>query len=260
MALSLILSGIFTGLLLGILGSGGSIATMPALMYLLDVAPKPAIAMSLGIVGVTALIAAVQHWRAGNLVVSVAVVFSVFGALGTFGGAKVGLIMPDALQLGLFATIMYLAAYRMVKPKQIARQSAVLSLGGGSGGVAFPAHLGHIALHGVVVGLLTGIVGVGGGFLIVPALVLLSGLTMKEAVGTSLAIVAAKSFAGLAGYAGAVSIDYPMMAAFTAVAVSAGIVGGHVSARLSADVLRKSFAVFLVLVATYMVLKESGVW
>ncbi len=260
MSISLILAGVSTGLLLGILGSGGSIITMPALMYLLGVAPKSAIAMSLGIVGVTALIAAVQHWRKGNVILPVALVFSVFGAGGTFAGAKIGVIMPEILQLGMFAVIMYLAAYQMLKSKRAVSQIPVPGMadGGGLEQAVASARLGHIAVHGIVVGVLTGMVGVGGGFLIVPSLVLLSGLSMKQAVGTSLAIVSAKSFAGLAGYAGAVAIDYTLMGTFTAVAVTAGVVGGYVSTRISAALLKKSFAVFLVLVATYIVFKEFG--
>ncbi|MCR4378487.1 MAG: sulfite exporter TauE/SafE family protein [Rhodospirillales bacterium] len=269
MSILLILAGVFTGLLLGILGSGGSIITMPALMYLLDVAPKPAIAMSLGIVGITASIATLQHWRKGNVNLPVALVFSVFGAGGTFAGAKVGVIMPELLQLGMFAAIMYVAAYRMLKPKAIAPESSIPGIVGGGVAVleaplvsARLGHIamGHIAMHGIVVGVLTGMVGVGGGFLIIPALVLLSGLGMKEAVGTSLAIVTAKSFAGLAGYAGAVEIDYTLMGGFTAVAVVSGIVGGSISTYIPAALLKKGFAVFLVLVATYIVFKEFGGW
>jgi uncharacterized membrane protein YfcA len=264
MSIFLILAGVLTGLLLGILGSGGSIITMPALLYLLDVEPKPAIAMSLGIVGVTASIAALQHWRKGNVNLSVALVFSVFGAAGTFGGAKIGLIVPDLIQLMLFAAIMYMAAYRMLKPPKLNPGNSDLHIGGNGAAVidnaAASARLGHIALHGIVVGVVTGIVGVGGGFLIVPSLVLLSGLSMKQAVGTSLVIVSAKSFAGLAGYAGAVAIDYALMGTFTAVAVGSGVVGGYVSSHISANVLKKGFAGFLVLVATYIVLKEFGGW
>jgi len=264
MSIALILAGVSTGLLLGILGSGGSIITMPALMYVLDVAPKPAIAMSLGIVGITASFAALQHGRQGNVNVGVAFVFSVFGAAGTFAGAKIGVVMPQTLQLGLFAAIMYAAAYRMLVPRPRVCGPVGLAVAGGDEGDhkqnMVSAHLGHIAVHGIVIGVVTGMVGVGGGFLIVPSLVLLSGMAMKQAVGTSLAVVAAKSFAGLAGYAGAVQIDYTLMATFSVVAVGSGLAGGYVSSRLSAPLLKKSFAVFLVLVATYIVFKEFAGW
>ncbi|OZA45154.1 MAG: sulfite transporter TauE/SafE [Hydrogenophilales bacterium 17-61-76] len=204
-----ILAGMVTGMVLGLFGSGGSIIALPALLYLLDVAPKSAIAMSLGVVGVTATIAAIDHWRRGNVVIRVALVFSLFGMMGTFAGARLGLLTPVVIQLGLFAGVMYAAA-----------------------------------------------VGVGGGFLIVPALVLLSGIPMKQAVGTSLAIVAAKSYAGFAGYMGGVPIDYALMGAFTAVTVVGSFIGTRLAGRVSQATLKKAFAWFLVVVATYIVLKS----
>lgn len=108
----------------------------------------------------------------------------------------------------------------------------------------------------IIAGLLTGIVGVGGGFLIVPALVLLSGLPMKKAVGTSLSIVSLKSFAGFAGYAGSVTIDYQLMASFTAIAVIGSVVGSQLGHRLPADLLKKGFGGFLLLVASYILFKS----
>ncbi|TAN59124.1 MAG: sulfite exporter TauE/SafE family protein [Rhodospirillales bacterium] len=257
-----ILAGLATGLMLGLFGSGGSIITLPALIYLLGVETKPAIAMSLGIVGVTAALAAVTHWRQGHVNLPVAAVFGLFGVAGTFAGAKIGLIMPELVQLLMFAAIMLAAAWRMLKPSvhQAHNDSFLIRLdcSGSASLVCFDyAKVGHIALHGIVVGVLTGMVGVGGGFLIVPALVLLSGLAMKEAVGTSLVIVSAKSFAGFAGYVGALAIDYSLMAVFTAIAIAGSFIGSAASKRLSADKLKKGFAVFLVLVAGYIVVKET---
>jgi uncharacterized membrane protein YfcA len=114
----------------------------------------------------------------------------------------------------------------------------------------------HIALHGIGVGILTGLVGVGGGFLIVPALVLLSGIPMKTAVGTSLAIVAAKSYAGFIGYMGGVPIDWAVMGGFTAVTVAGSFIGAHFSSRLSQEALKKGFAWFLVAVASHILFKS----
>jgi hypothetical protein len=116
--------------------------------------------------------------------------------------------------------------------------------------------MAHMALHGIGVGVLTGFVGVGGGFLIVPALVLLSRIPMKIAVGTSLAIVAAKSYAGFAGYMGAVPIDWALMGGFTAVTVVASFVGTRIAHRFSQDALKRGFAVFLLFVASYILLKS----
>ena len=116
--------------------------------------------------------------------------------------------------------------------------------------------MGHIAMHGVGIGILTGLVGVGGGFLIVPALVLLSGIPMKIAIGTSLVIVAAKSYSGFAGYIGVVPVDWAIMGVFTLVTVAGSFVGTRIAHRLSHDKLQKSFAIFLIMVATYMIIKS----
>ena len=250
MSLSAILAGLATGIVLGVFGSGGSIVTTPALLYLLDVAPKSAIAMSLGIVAVTATLAGAQHCRRGNVNVPVTLVFGIFGILGTYAGARLGVITPVVIQLTIFALVMYAAAWRMLRPAQPQRQSAGAMAAGG--GAVTDLRYGHIAAHGVAVGVLTGLVGVGGGFLIVPALVLLSGLGMKQAVGTSLAIVAIKSYAGFFGYAGEVPIDYTLMGVFTGVAIAGSFGGTWIGHRVSSDNLKKGFAVFLLLVATYI--------
>lgn len=256
-----IVAGLATGLMLGLFGSGGSIITLPALMYLLGIEAKPAIAMSLGIVGVTAAISAVTHWRRGNVNVPVAAVFGLFGVMGTYGGARLGVVTPVMVQLLLFAAIMYAASWRMFRPVTVEPKVDALVRMDCSGAATMMcfdlSRFGHIAAHGIVVGVVTGMVGVGGGFLIVPALVLLSGLPMKHAVGTSLVIVSAKSFAGFAGYMGAVAIDYSLMAAFTGIAVAGSFAGSAVSKWMSADGLKKGFAVFLVLVATYIVVRET---
>lgn len=265
MSFSTILAGLATGMVLGLFGSGGSIIALPALIYLLHVDPKSAIAMSLGVVAVTASISALEHWRRGNVDLRVSLVFGLFGVMGTFAGARLGIITPVVVQLGLFALVMYAAAWRMLKPAPVA--AAAPALGGevmlGADGTAavacqhfFDPCMRHIALHGIGVGILTGLVGVGGGFLIVPALVLLSRVPMKLAVGTSLAIVAAKSYAGFAGYMGNVPVDWAVMGGFTAVTVVGSFIGIHFSTRFSQALLKKAFAWFLVVVATYILFKS----
>jgi uncharacterized membrane protein YfcA len=260
-----ILAGMVTGMVLGLFGSGGSIVALPALLYLLDVAPKSAIAMSLGVVAVTATLSAVDHWRRGNVNVRVALVFGLFGMMGTFAGARLGLLTPVMIQLGLFALVMYAAAWRMLKPVRLTQPVAaatdgVVATGSGTAALGgchdfFAPCMGHIALHGIGVGILTGLVGVGGGFLVVPALVLLSGIPMKQAVGTSLAIVAAKSYAGFAGYMGGVPIDYALMGVFSAITVAGSFAGTRLAACISQAALKKAFACFLVAVASYILLK-----
>ncbi len=266
MSISIIIAGLITGLLLGVFGSGGSIITMPALLYLLDVEPKSAIAMSLGIVAVTATITAMQHWRHGNVDLRITAVFGLFGVIGTYFGALLGVITPVIIQLSVFALVMYAAAWKMLKPETLNKTDGKAQQHRSVSAMAVDLkaddtdadvlNYPHIAIHGIAVGILTGIVGVGGGFLIVPALVLLSGLSIKKAVGTSLSIVSLKSFAGFAGYAGAVAIDYKMMGVFTVIAIIGSVVGSQLGHRLPADLLKRGFGGFLLLVASYILFKS----
>lgn len=260
MLILVILAGAVTGIVLGLFGSGGSIIAMPALLYLLHIEPKSAIAMSLGIVAVTATISGWDNWRRGNVDVKVAAMFGLFGVIGTYAGARLGVYTPVTVQLTLFALVMYAAAWKMLQKKPQA-QAAQLAVAGESNVVVteteiIQAHMGHIAMHGVGVGVLTGLVGVGGGFLIVPALVLLSGIPMKIAIGTSLVVVAAKSYSGFAGYIGAVPVDWAMMGSFTLLTVAGSFVGTRIAHRFSHERLKKSFAIFLIIVATYILLKS----
>jgi len=252
-----IISGAITGIVLGLFGSGGSIIAMPALMYLLNVEAKSAIAMSMGIVAVTATISGWDNWRRGNVDLKVAAMFGLFGVIGTYGGARLGVYTPVQVQLTLFALVMYAAAWKMLQSKK--QPVSQLATAGGpplSEDEVISAHMGHIAAHGVGVGVLTGLVGVGGGFLIVPALVLLSGIPMKLAIGTSLVIVAAKSYSGFAGYVVAVPVDWTTMALFTTVTVAGSFVGTRIAHRFSQETLKRSFGIFLVFVASYILLKS----
>lgn len=254
MPLSVILAGIATGLVLGIFGSGGAIITTPALLYLLHVPPKSAIAMSLGVIAITASLTALQHWRHGNVSLKVTAVFSLFSVIGTYVGARIGIMTPVVVQLSIFALVMYAAAWRMLKPsrqpKSVGAAVVVHELFDSPRGIA------KIVVIGIVVGALAGLVGVGGGFLIVPALALLSGLPMKQAIGTSLAIVSLNSISGFAGYMGEVPIDYSLVGLFATVAVIGSIFGTRIAHRLSPEHLKRAFALFLLFVATDILFKS----
>jgi len=262
MILVAIFAGAATGIVLGLLGSGGSIIAVPALLYLLHVEPKQAIAMSLGIVAITATISAWDNWRRGNVDIRVAVGFGLFGAAGTFGGTRLGIHAPVAFQLGLFALVMLAAAWRMLKTQKLPLVLATRLAGAGGPAISvtesenIKAHMARIALLGIGVGTLTGLVGVGGGFLIVPALVLLSGIPMKTAIGTSLAIVAANSSTGFASYMGTVPVDWGLMASFTVVTVAGSFAGTRLAHRFSQETLKRSFGVFLVFVAVYILIES----
>jgi uncharacterized membrane protein YfcA len=249
--LATVISGLATGLVLGIFGSGGSIVAVPALLYLLGLGAKEAIAMSLGIVAVTATISALDNWRHGNVNLRITAVFGLFGVIGTYAGARLGVVTPATVQLVLFALVMYAASWKMLSKKKAAPAGEPAP-----DEPVLGRRMAHIAMHGLVVGLLTGLVGVGGGFLIVPALVLLSGIPIRQAIGTSLAIVAIKSYAGFAGYFGAIPINYGLMASFTGVTVAGSLVGTRVARRLHGALLTRGFAWFLIIVASYILFKS----
>ena len=173
------------GFSLGIMGRGGSILTVPILVYVLKMDPKLSIALSLAIVGITSLVGVFNHFRAKNINLKVAALFAPFAMVGTFLGAKISKFMTGEVQLILFAIIMLMASVLMIKGRKEAEEEEKE--------IKIPL----LGAQAIVVGIVTGLVGVGGGFLIVPALVLLTGLSMKRAVGTSLFIIALNSFQAL---------------------------------------------------------------
>jgi uncharacterized membrane protein YfcA len=232
------------GVSLGLLGGGGSVLTVPIFHYILGYGVKPSIAMSLAVVGVTSGAGALGRLRRGELNGRAVLTFAPVAMLGTFGGARLALLVPAVAQLVLFAVTMLAAALFMWR--------------GRPDSAAPPArpHVVLVALIGGAVGILTGLVGVGGGFLIVPALVLLLGAPVKEAVGTSLGVIALNSAAGFAGYLGKVEVDYATMAGFTALAIAGVGLGSALGRRVSPGSLRKGFAVLLVVVGAAILLRS----
>ncbi|GLC26897.1 sulfite exporter TauE/SafE family protein [Roseisolibacter agri] len=234
------------GLSLGLLGGGGSILTVPVLVYVLGYAAKPAIAMSLPVVGVTSLVGAALHWRLGNVRVRTALAFGVLAMLGAFAGARLAGLLAGAVQLALLAVVMLAAAVSMLRGRH---DDATLDA---------PPRLALLAPIALGVGVLTGLVGIGGGFLVVPALVLLAHVPMRQAVGTSLLVIAMNSASGFAGYLGTVSVDWSFLAGFTAAAVTGALVGTALAARVPQAALRRAFGVFLLAMGTFVLYKNRG--
>lgn len=244
-----LLLALLVGLSLGLLGGGGSILAVPIFVYVLGFGAKESIAMSLAVVGATSLVGAIRHGRDGNLNLRVALTFGPFAMGGAYLGARLAAFVSGASQLALFALVMLLAALFMFRDRPPQRSRRV--------GLERPAlALALIVLEGLAVGVLTGLVGVGGGFLIVPALVLLTGLPMKEAVGTSLLVIALKSVTGFAGYLPQVEVDWAFMAGFTAVAVAGIWVGAHLVRYVSQSALRRAFAVFLLVMGAWILYRN----
>lgn len=235
------------GLSLGLLGSGGSILTVPILTYLLGMPEKTAVASSLAIVGGISLIGALPLLRQGRVDGRALLAFAPPSMLGTLAGAWLAQYLPEGAQLLIFAPVMLLAAWRM------ARGNA----GSGSG---MRKSAGAIALAGAGVGVLTGLVGIGGGFLIVPALVLLLGLPMPRAVATSLVLIVLNSAVGLGKYlladSAGLQLDAGVIALFIAIGGGASMLAGRIAGRIPQQRLRQVFAAVLVLVALSILINK----
>ena len=235
------------GLSLGLLGGGGSILTVPILVYLLGFDPKTAIAMSLPIVGLASLVGVVSHWRAGNVWLRPALLFGLTAIAGAFAGARLAGLLSGAVQLVFLAVIMLAAALAMYR--------------GGMTGITpgrSEPRLGLLLPAAAGVGLVTGLVGIGGGFLIVPSLVLFTGMPMRPAVGTSLLVIAMNAASGFAGYLGSVKVPWDFLLAFAAVA-GIGVAAGSALVRYVPQArLKRVFALFLVAVSLFIVYQNRA--
>jgi uncharacterized protein len=241
------------GIALGILGGGGSILTVPIFVYVLGYDPKLAIAMSLPVVGVTSLVGAVRHWRAGNVHLPTAAGFGLIAMVGAFVGAKGAAWLTGGQQLLLLAAVMLVSAVTMFRSAR--RAPDVAQEQAASGDVSW-LKLVPVAL---VVGTLTGLVGIGGGFLVVPALVLLARAPMTQAVGTSLLVIAMNAASGFAGYVTHVAIPWTFVAGFTAIAVAGLLVGMRVATFASPRALKQGFAVFLLAMGVFVFYRNRAV-
>jgi uncharacterized membrane protein YfcA len=289
-------AGLLIGLSLGALGGGGSILTVPVLVYLLGQPPHAATAGSLLIVGITAAGGMIAHRRAGRVRLGPGIVFGVLGAAGSYAGARLSSSVPPGLLLSLFAGLMLVAAAAMLRrrrgtagqhvpaaqgPPAPRRAAAPGDLGASPlrGGaitatldkpaaavlapgrpVAWPRPRGPAAVRrglkiitaATGVGLLTGFFGVGGGFVIVPALVLALGFDMPAAVGTSLLVIAINSAAALAvRLGGPVALDWPLLGVFTAAALAGALGGNRLASRVDPARLATAFTILLIAVAAY---------
>lgn len=241
-----LLGAIVIGLSLGLFGSGGSILTVPVLLYLLHMPPQLAIASSLLIVAGISLFGSVRNGLQQLISWRHVMWFGIPGMAGTYGGAWLGTLVNARWQLLVFALLMLVAAVMMWR-------SNISELGNGK---AFKPV--KIVIDGLIVGAITGFVGVGGGFLIVPALVLLGGLTMPVGVATSLVIIAMKSFVGFGKYywvmaAQGALFDWHTIGLMIVAGIAGSYVGAAVGKRLPKQKLQRAFAVFLVIMAVVVI-------
>ncbi len=240
--------GTLIGLSLGALGGGGSILTVPVLVYLLGQPPHQAVTASLLVVAIAAVAGAVSHARAGRVRLSEGAAFGALGIAGSYLGSRASAAVPANVLLAGFGVLMIAVAAAMILRRR-ARDA-----GRHTGRPASRAGRGLlVAAAATGVGLITGFFGVGGGFVVVPALVLVLGFDMVTAAGTSLVVIAINSAAALAarGGTGALSLDWALVGAFTAAAVAGALAGGRLAGRVSPQRLATAFTVLIVVVAGY---------
>jgi uncharacterized membrane protein YfcA len=241
------------GLSLGLLGGGGSILTVPIFRYALGMGVKESIGMSLGVVSLTSLVGALRHWHKGNLDLKALVTFAPAAIVSTFFGAKLAHYVPAAVQMVGLGFAMGTAAVLMWSGGISALASKAPEAAAPEARSPRPEALVGIGLG---LGFMTGILGVGGGFLIVPALVVLLGLEMKRAIGTSLGVIALNAASGFVGYLGQITMDWTLMALFTAMAILGVFVGSALVPKVPTRHLRRGFAVFLIAVAIYILIRR----
>jgi uncharacterized protein len=234
------------GVSLGLLGGGGSILTVPLLAYVAGVEAKQAIATSLLVVGVTSVVGVVSHARAGRVRWRTGVLFGVAGMAGAYAGGLLSGFVPGSLLLVGFAAVMITAAITMLRRRKE-------PMGHGS---ARTVPVAKVLLEGFGVGLITGLVGAGGGFLVVPALALLGGLPMPAAVATSLVVIAMNSFAGLAGHLSGGQIDWKLAILVSSAAVAGALVGAQLTALVNPNSLRSAFGWFVLAMASVILARE----
>lgn len=242
-----IVFGTAIGLLLGLVGGGGSILTVPILVYAVGLGVHEATATSLVIVGLTALSGALPHARAGRVELRTALLFGAAGILGAFAGAWANQRVSGPTILLLFGVLMLGVAARMAfgrKPAPKPEDAA--------------PHPAAAPISGLVVGVMTGFFGVGGGFLIVPALVLALGLSMRIAVGTSLAIIAINSVSGILAHLPTGGFDCEVALVFVAGGFVGSQLGGRLAGRVNESVLTRGFAALVALVGLYLIVQNGG--
>jgi uncharacterized protein len=252
---------ILIGVALGLIGGGGSILTVPVLVYLLGVDVVAATAYSLFIVGTTSAVGSIQYFMKGLVNKRTAIVFGIPSIIAVFltRAYLVPAIPREVMTIGnfiltksillmlLFAILMIAASYSMIKKSSTSVETNNTQV------FNYPM----ILLEGAIVGVLTGLVGAGGGFLIIPALVILSKLPMKEAVGTSLVIIAAKSLIGFFGERSETAVDWATILTVTAFAMIGIVIGGLLSKRIDGEKLKPAFGWFVLLMGIYIILKET---
>jgi uncharacterized membrane protein YfcA len=241
LSLGLVLA-LVIGVALGLFGGGGSMLAVPTLVYVMGLPTRSAVSSSLVIVGVTSAVALIPHLRARLVEKRTGLLFGAGSMLGAYAGGAVAQFVPEALLLAGFGMMMSVTALAMLRAKPGTESQSERR-----------APTSKLSLYGFAVGILAGILGAGGGFLIVPALTLLGGLPMKRAVATSLLVITLQSFAGFLGHLGHTEVPIGVVVPFTLLAATGSVFGSALVTRLRAAALRRGFASMVLGVALFVV-------
>jgi uncharacterized protein len=233
---------VLAGVFLGALGGGGSTLTTPILLYVLSMPPREAIATSMLVVGATSAVGTVQHARRGNVELRTGLTFGVAGMLSAFVAGRLAEQLPESVLLGLFGVLLLVTGAAMLR-----KRAALAPRPQPAPGLAMAV--------GLAVGALTGLVGAGGGFIAVPALVLFLGLPMHRAVGTSLLVITLNAFTGFLGHASHVQVDYATACALGAASVAGSFLGPPLARPIAPDRLRQGFGIFVLVVGVYVLVQ-----
>ena len=251
--------GLLVGVSLGLLGAGGSVLTVPIFVYVLGIAPRPAIAMSLAVVATIAFAGFLLHWRQGNVRIRLALTFGAFAVVGALIGAQLVRFVPERFQLALFGVVVVTASVLMLRDarrdERLIRASGV-NVRGPTSVALEPRSFLLLGVEAFFIGVLTALVGVGGGFMIIPALVLLCRLPMQQAVGTSLLVIAMNASSAFVGYLGHVAIDWGVVLPFIAVAIGGTLVGSRLGRYVPQVKLKQGFAGMLLLIGIYVLVQR----
>lgn len=256
------IASIFIGIALGLIGGGGSILTVPVLVYLFAIDAVAATAYSLFIVGLTSAVGSVSYFKNGLVNIKTAIIFGIPSIIAVFltrayivpaipkevFSVSGFVVTKSILMMLLFAILMIAASYSMIKKGGTKSDKSE-----GTQKFNYPA----ILVEGTIVGILTGLIGAGGGFLIIPALVILSKLPMKEAVGTSLVIIAAKSLIGFFGEGGETVINWLLLSKVSAFAIGGIFIGTLLSKKVDGAKLKPAFGWFVLVMGIYIIIKET---
>lgn len=241
MTLTIGLAGV-VGILLGLMGGGGSIVTVPLLMYVGGMEARAAIGVSLLVIGVGSMAALVPHAIGGHVRWRVGAIFGGAGMVGAFLGGRVARFIPEALLIGAFGVMMVFTAVALFRCRTCDGGESPQNKGPAAG-------KGRLLLQGLGVGLLTGLVGVGGGFLIVPILILFSRLPTRAAVGTSLMVISLNSLAGFTGHAAAFNSDLGLVIWLVGACATGSVIGSVFADAIPQRILRRGFAAMVMTIA-----------